>query len=512
MPVQPAPSATIAIDYRVIIVISLLLSLWLIMIDPVLDRDAILYLRAADAYLQDGLLASQKLFGRPLLSICFATLHQVTGLPLLYAGLLLNSLFYALFCVTFVATVSALGGDRRVQLIAAIVVLAHPSLNDQRSSILRDPAYWVFALLAFRQLLLYVQQPGWKHQLYWLAYIGLASLFRFEGLFFAVLAPFALLATQDLPDRGKHCLRLLSPTLIGLVAAVALALFYMEGSLLESMRLPGISRYVDRLLALPEQFGALAAATGNIVLEVNSREDAAAATIAGLATVLLLNICRALSWPVVLVLLSQWRHRDHLRHDNAVLLNAHLWICLAYLATFTLINHFMSERYASQFIIFFLLYLPFLLDGMWRSGKRSMPRILALGLLVILSVDSLHNRNHEKAFIRDAKNWLLTNTPQRASLVSNNEYLAYFSRRDFDWKVATFNRFDLQKLLSAQHYWRDKDYLAMRVTRHNTQAWSAFLRQHSLKEMMVFDGQGHGKVAIVKLRHNTEDANREAQP
>lgn len=512
MPAQPVPSAAIAIDYRVIIVISLLLSLWLILIDPVLDRDAILYLRAADAYLQDGLLASQQLFARPLLSISFATLHQVTGLPLLYAGLLLNSLFYALLCVAFVATVSALGGDRRVQLIAAIVVLAHPSLNDQRSSILRDPAYWAFALLAFRQLLLYVQQPGWKHQLYWLAYIGLASLFRFEGLFFALLAPFALLAAHDMPGRGKHCLRLLSPTLIGLVVAVVLALFYMQGSLLDAMRLPGISRYVDRLLALPEQFGALAAATGNIVLEVNSREDSAAATVASLATVLLLNLCRALTWPVALVCLWQWRRRDKLRHDNTVLLNAHLWICLAYLATFTLINHFMSERYASQFVVFFLLYLPFLLDGMWRSGKRSMPRALMLGLLVIMSLDSLHNRDHEKVFIRDAKDWLLTHTHQRASLVSNNEYLAYFSRRDFDWKVATFNRFDLQKLLSAQHYWRDKDYLAMRVTRHNAQAWAAFLQQESLTEEMVFDGERHGKVAIVKLRHNTEDASRETQP
>ena len=50
--------AAVAIDYRVIVAPSLQLSLWLIAIDPMLDWDAILYLRTADAYLQVGFLAS----------------------------------------------------------------------------------------------------------------------------------------------------------------------------------------------------------------------------------------------------------------------------------------------------------------------------------------------------------------------------------------------------------------------------------------------------------------------
>ena len=139
------------IDYRWIVLASLLLSGWLIAIDPLLNRDAIIYLRSADAYLRDGFVASQQLFDRPLISICFALLHKWTGLPLEWAGQLLNSLFYALFCATFVATVHTLGGDRRVQLFAAVVVLSHPMLNDYRSSIVRDPAYWAFIVLSLRR-------------------------------------------------------------------------------------------------------------------------------------------------------------------------------------------------------------------------------------------------------------------------------------------------------------------------------------------------------------------------
>ncbi|MCP5166159.1 MAG: hypothetical protein H6989_02135 [Pseudomonadales bacterium] len=511
MPSHASPHAAIAIDYRVIVALSLLLSLWLIAIDPVLDRDAILYLRTADAYLQDGFLASLRLFDRPLLSICLALLHQLTGLPLMYAGLLLNSLFYALFCVTFVAAVSALGGDRRVQLLAVIVVLSHPTLNDQRSSILRDPAYWAFILLAFRQLLLYAQQPTTGGMLRWYAYILLAALFRFEGLFFAACAPLALLATRDLPRRLQHCLRLLAPSLLALAATLAALLLYPDSFGRGGAYLPGISHYVQRLLAFSQQFGDLARAGGEILLDSFSREDAVAATLAGFGAIVALNIFRALTWPCLLLMLWQRPASIHLRHDNRLLLRAHIIICLLYLVAFTLLKHFMTERYATQLVVFLLLYLPFLLDGMWRVGARAPARYAALALLVFMAGDSLHNRDHEKAFMRDAAQWLQTHTPQQASLVSNNEYLAYFSQRQLDWKVATYVHFDLEKLLAVEKYWRGKDFLVMRVTRHNVTAWEAFLQRYSLEETMVFDGGRHGRVAIVKLP-STGEAGDEIQP
>lgn len=496
MPTQPYPNTALAIDYRVIVAVSLLLSLWLIVIDPVLDRDAILYLRAADAYLQDGFGASQQLFGRPTLSICLAWVHRLTGLPLPYAGLLVNSLFYALFCLAFVATVSAMGGDRRVQLFAAAVVLFHPTLNDQRSSILRDPAFWALALLAFRQLLLYVQQPGPRHRLGWWLYILLASLFRFEGLFFAALAPLALLAMRDLPHRLRHCLGLLAPALL-LATAAVLLLSFGNGS--GGLRLPGITLYWERLLHFPQQFNTLAASGAEATLNPFSRDDAAVALLAGFAAIVMLNICRALTWPLVLLFAWQWPARDRLRRDSRVLLLSHLAICLLYLGLFALLNHFMSERYATQLVVFMLLYLPFMLERMWRAQSGSLPRYLAAALLVLMAGDSVHNRDHEKAFIRDARDWVLEHTPQEARVVSNNEYLAYFSRRPFDWKVATYNRFQLENLLGVDRYWRDSDYLVMRVTRHNEETWEAFLQREALQETMVFDGGRHGRVAIVKL-------------
>lgn len=506
MPDHTFPDNPAAIDYRVVAALSLLLSLWLIAIDPVLNRDAILYLRTADAYLQGGFAASQQLFERPALSICLALLHQLTGLPLVYAGLVLNSLFYALFCVTFVATVCTLGGDRRVQLFAAAVVLSHPTLNDQRSGIVRDPAYWACILLAFRQLLLYARQPGTGRLLAWYTCIALASVFRFEGLFYAALAPFCLLLTREVQRPLLHCLRLLAPTLLLLAVAGAVLVVHPDRLAQGGDSLPAIARYIDRLFAFPQQFGDLARASGEIMLEPFSQEDSAIAALGGFAAILALNVCRALTWPCLLLMLWRLPRLKPLRHDNRIVLRAHIGICLFYLSIFTLLNHFMSERYATQLAVFLLLYLPFALDEMWRAGRRSLPRYLTAGLLLLMTADTVHNLRYQKAFIRDAADWLVSHTPEQASVVSNDEYLAYFSRRQLDWQVATYTRFELEKILANEAYWRDKDFLVMRLKRHNQAAWQAFLQQQSLQETIVFDGGRHGKVAIVELNKARGDS------
>ena len=160
MQANPAANALPHLQYRWVVAVSLLLSAWLIWLDPLINRDAIIYLRSADAYLQDGLAAAQQLHGRPLLSICMALLHQLTSLSLVHAGLLITSLSYAALCTVFVATVRTLGGNRTVQIIAAVVILSHPWLNHIRSSIMRDPAYWALLLLSLREMLLYLRHPS----------------------------------------------------------------------------------------------------------------------------------------------------------------------------------------------------------------------------------------------------------------------------------------------------------------------------------------------------------------
>ena len=104
------PRHSTSTDYRIIIVLSLLLSLWLIAIDPVLNKDAILCLRSARS------LPAGRRAGQPATTVRSAAAAHLfrPGAsayrnPLVYAGLLLTSVYYAILCVAFVATVATLG-------------------------------------------------------------------------------------------------------------------------------------------------------------------------------------------------------------------------------------------------------------------------------------------------------------------------------------------------------------------------------------------------------------------
>ncbi|QFU74215.1 hypothetical protein EY643_00335 [Halioglobus maricola] len=489
------------LDYRWVFGASLILSAWLIAMDPLINRDAIIYLRAADAYLQHGFAASQQEFGRPLLSICIALIHKWTGLPILWAGQILTTLFYAVLCTGFVAVIHVLGGDRRVQLIGAVVVLSHPMLNHLRSSIMRDPIYWALLLLAFRELLLYLRNPALKYQIRWFSYIVLASLFRFEGLFFAALAPLALLFTRNLDQRLRHSLQLLVPQLVAIVAAGGGILLYHRSIGDNTTLFPAIERYLDRLQAFPDHFTTLSRNAGEAMLEFTALEDASIAVIAGLSAILAINICRAITWPWMIVLI--WGRLSgmlgRLRRDDVTLLRAHALIALLYLALFMLINRFMLERYSMQLVLFLLLYLPFLLNTLWGAGGWR--KAIVLVLLVGMSLDTVVTGDRDKLFVRDATEWVRENTATDVSIASNEKYIAYFSERTFDWSTALGQEFKLDALVAKKRNWQSKDYLVIYVRNRHEQQWANFLTANQLRETKTFasDNPKKGRVAIVPV-------------
>jgi hypothetical protein len=491
----------------VVVALSLALSAWLIAIDPIVTRDAIIYLRAAQAYLQDGFFASQQVFGRPFLSVLVAIVHQITGLSLVHAGLLLNSLFYALLCAAFVDIVRRMNGSRRVQIFAVVVILSQPVIGDYRSSIMRDPAFWACMLMAFRALLLYTRGFALGHQVQWFAWILGAALFRFEGLFFAALAPLALLFAGDRMTRWRACVRLLVPQLI-LISALLVSVWIYQQVVDPGARLfPAIEKYLRSLVTFPDRFAELAADTGEVLLRFTAREDAAVATLAGLFAILLLNICRAICWPWVLVLLWGW-HRDlcsRVSTRDAVIINAHLLISLLYLSLYLVLRQFVLERYVSIFALFVLLYVPFILDALWSGARGKFTRFAVVAVLLGMSADMLHNHNYRKAYIHDAAQWLAENTADDASLLTNDRYIAYFSNKQLEWargKPVQF-QFDVDTLARQPDLWRGVDYLAVSVPRRQVEQWQTFVRARGLTEIAVFDGGRMGLVAVVKLSQNS---------
>ena len=179
-------------------------------------------------------------------------------------------------------------------------------------------------------------------------------------------------------------------------------------------------------------------------------------------------------------------------------MRAHLIIAAGYLAVFILINRFMLERYSMQVVIFLLLYLPFVLGALWQRGGWK--KYLVIALLAGMSADTLHNGDREKIFIKEATQWVIDNTPEDASLISNEKYIAYFSRREFNWDASQVHRFSLGTILKTPRLWRDHDYLVIYIKPKREDIWQAFLQDQSLIEQHSFGGGRKGRVAVVQLQ------------
>ena len=503
-----------AIDYRIVVAVSLALSVLLTLTDPLINRDAILYLSTAEAYLQEGLIASLTLFDRPFLSIIIAILHRSTGLSLLHAGLVLNALFYAILCTAFVSVVRLLGGDRRIQIFAAIVILSHPMIAAGRESIMRDPPYWAFSLLAFRALLLYMQQPVLRYRLQWFGFISIATIFRFEGLFFALLAPLAVFFSADKSTRLETSARLLILPLVTILAVGAAILLYQTVLLPGSQLFPDIGGYVTKLVKFPQDFAKVSAETGEALLVFTAKDDAGIASLAGLAAILVVHLGRALMWPYVILLL--WGVRQKIiaviPRRSRRLLNFHLIIALVYLGLFTLTNRFMLERYCHIFTIFIALYLPFILNAARTPTAKPLVRYLALLLMVGMVIDVVGNFNYKKMFIRDATEWITAHTDENATLVSNNSYLAYFSERNANWGKPGRPAFQVSELRKRPTLWHNYDYLAARIKPAEEADWQAFIDHYSLVELQVFDGGGVGRVSIVEIPAHFRNEDQKSVP
>lgn len=485
---------------RAICIASLLLSLWLIAIDPVINTDAIIYLRTADAFLREGFVASFALFDRPLLPIAMAIIHKFSGLSLEYSGQLLISLIYMLLCLSFVTVIKQLGGNQRVQLFALLLILCHPIINNYRSSIMRDPGFWAFSLLSLMELLRYAHQQKFKHQLRWLIYTTVAILFRFEAVLFLTLAPFGLLLSmhQRISFRLKTIASLLLPAFILLILSLGVLMLWFDLSL--GKLFPHIALYADKLIEFQQHLAEVSITTAEALLRHSAQEDAAYAVIFGLIGIFILNLLRALMLPFAMLVVAGWWTSiltPIKRSDNRLILT-YIAISVAYLLTFTLANRFMLERYCTLLVILLLIYVPFILDHFWQhtgTNKKTLIRGLIAGLLAIIAIDSIHNTDYKKAYIVTASSWVQNNTPENATVLANDKHLAYFSKRKVDWAIRQNQ--SLEKILSSG-VWRQNQYLLIKTKKKNYKDIAELLPYPQLKLERFISGKDRGGVVVLR--------------
>ena len=187
---DPASRQFVWAIFGIGVIVSVLLSIWSIAIDSVINNDGIEYVRAAELLSSGDWQAAFTVYKWPFYPWLMMWVGDTVGVSYETAGHALNTLFFTLVVVFFVSAVRAFGGrSRSITWIAMLIALAHPVFNEYRAFLIRDPGYLAAYLLAVGCLAQYRWQPCVRYRLAVIGCLVAAALFRVEGLVFLVSTP-----------------------------------------------------------------------------------------------------------------------------------------------------------------------------------------------------------------------------------------------------------------------------------------------------------------------------------
>lgn len=509
MPTEPQPFLN---NSRLIIILSIFTSLmisWLYILGShVLSPDSLLYIFTAQTFLDHGLQAAIASYPWPLLSLIIAGIHQLTGLSLVVSGHLFIAVLYAGLSCTFVSLVKDLGGSSRIQLIALLVISIFPTLNDYRDYITRDAGFWLLSLLSLQQLLRFALHNRFKHALGWFFLTLVAIGFRTEAVFFAVLAPLALLS-EPRPafiERLKKTGALYG--LLGCVALLGLAAIFLSPQLSLKFRLvTELANLSAFFQSLAQNFEYSVQRFASVAPHEFSANDMGAIIGTGLIGLVLYTLLHALTFPYLLLL--SWQPKQPVfsdsRHKHYLI--AFLLIIFLYLLLLSFKKYFMTDRFCIAAILILMLALPFRIEKIWQSTTQKLgwQRMALAFLLLIPALDSMIASGSSKAYIANAANWVQKNKPLNAKLLTNQKHIAVLGANCLDQCLILETSTLLTRAKSQQ-----PELLAVRLKNKETQLINevhAMIKAGEWQLTQSFSNEKDDKVLILS---HTQQVNNSA--
>jgi len=421
------------IDIRALAMLaSCVLSAWHIFINPIPNADAFSYLRTATVYLDSGIAAAFSWYPSATYPVLMGVLNQATGINLLTAGQLINTLFYAVVVYAFISIPLEFRNSSRIALIAAVFILVFPTLNEYRYYLIRDIGFLAFMLLAALQLIRYAKRENNAHAIAFIFLVLAAALFRSEALVYLPLAPVALLAHS----RGNWGSFLKIEGFLLAVSACVLALFFLLNVDVVNILQRVLTVYWpflrDALSAMSDADSTLSVAIFGDYASNFSGQYIWLFMLTGLSAVLLAQLLNGLGIPVLLLFLyGVVKHKAVFSDKNVRVMLFFNVVAFMILLVFLALTRFISTRYTMMFSLSVLAVLPLVLDNLLTRIEQLQRRKLAQAVLVFLvlfsAIDAHVSFGGSRNSLQNAVDWLANNTLEGDALFTNSRYIAYYS-------------------------------------------------------------------------------------
>ncbi len=460
---------------------SLLLSL-IARFSTVINRDGMLYVNAAEAYLDGGFNAAKALFAWPFLPIAMAYVSRITGLTIEDAGYLINAMFMASTCALMVACVQRKMPE--LSWISCLTVIALPGLNEYRNELLREFGCWFFIMLTMWLSLKWDERPNWHEAMLIQTTLLLAALFRPEALtLYAALIGWQLFASEE---------RKLRLTMIGTlptIGGITLVALYMSGQL-------GAGRLTDEFSRLSiARFNDKADILATALISYAHNNAPAILFFGSLA---LIPIKLVYKFGVFLIPLYFFAAAKKPRQENTF--TRLLWWLIAIqflvLAIFVTDLQFLAGRYVGLILLF---STPFAASGLQRIFSR-WPAVKkpTFALLIVIALANVVSTGSTKTYFVDAGRWLSSHATETPRVYIDSGRTAYHA----GWKNVHLeernNRAAIEKAVTE----KQSDLFVLEISRKDAPV-DDWLKKLGLTEIRRF--KLNDKDAVIILTPNQQE-------
>lgn len=479
---------------------SLALSGLAILRDPLINDDGVLYLVVAQSITERGFAGAFEIYDKPFYSMLIAALHGLSGISLLGSAHLLDAFFMAVLAVVFVRLAPQLTGDTGVQKWAAALVLLFPQLNEYRSFILRDFAYWALLLSSVLLLLRYLTSHRTRDGLSWGAALLLAAAFRPEALVFAVLLPAGCVLVQPGVPAGQRlrdCAHLYG-CLATIVLPLLVALLLSPDSRAMLRGMPAM--LLGAPMAIADNFAAASAEFAAHVLGAYAADQAPAALFAALLAVLCLRYLKTFGMLYSIVLaIGAWRLRPRFPSLQGRLLWLHALICVLILMGFLAHRQFLTGRYVIPLCLLSLFPLVIIVRDLFGRARARSHRLGTLVLLTgaaLLAIDGFIEFGGRKTHVFESIAWMQDNIEPGARIFSNHRLLAFYSGGEFDWRQMS----EAEALIAARAApLEDVDYWIIQKTEGDELSDALLAYEGRIVPLGNFVGPGGRRITIYTI-------------
>ena len=438
-----------------IICVNILLSLWCINADPIINNDAVTYLAIAQKLVDGVWNQAFTYYSWPFFSFFIAALAKILSIEVLTAAYILNTVFAILISLAFVCIVRDLSNNNRAIIIATLLILFFPSINKYRSFIIRDFGYLACYLWSIYFIVRFSTSLNKNYFIGWFICTALSCLFRFEGIIFLLIVPYFLIiyAAKRIPNKRA--------ILVFLAIAIAIAFISITAWYLNDKYLGLIKNAKDSghdVEGLKDLFFAT----------VNTNLNGESLTISSYLWLLLNNL-----GDVVYQLLRRMSvinfglviYAYHKRLALKKLLLKRIWLIyialnIIILTSFSFYNHFVVSRYTLATSLTLLIIVPFAIYHLliWAKKPIKYAKFVVAFIIILLVIEAIDKLNIEnkKFHIKEAGEWLSQQVKQDETIYSNNKLIIYYADQGADTNLNDLYSLDMLveniNMDKIQHY------------------------------------------------------------